>query len=40
MAAREELKAERSKGFAEGHAFVREIFEINDRAMKRAAASQ
>ena len=38
-ATREELKAERAKGFAEGNALIREIFEINDRAIERAKAS-
>jgi hypothetical protein len=37
--AREELKAERANGFAEGRDYIRKIFEISDRAMKRTAAS-
>jgi hypothetical protein len=42
-AAREELKAERAKGHAEGRAYIREIFEISDkmdeRRREREAAS-
>jgi hypothetical protein len=38
-AAREELEAERAKGFAEGRDYIRKIFEISDGAMKRTAAS-